>query len=131
MAAGVIMNKTAPIVMTFVVLLVAAAGSLTAPAASLPRKSPEFTIVEPSGKTTLLSSFKGKVVVMEFLFTGSPRCLNLVETLNKLNHELGPRGFQPLAVAFGPDASVSVLTRLADHFKLTFPFGYSTRDDVD
>ena len=33
----------------------------------VPRDSPEFTIVDPSGHTTPLSSFKGQVVVIEFL----------------------------------------------------------------
>jgi protein-disulfide isomerase len=42
--------------------------------APLPRKSPEFTIVEPSGKQTLLSSYKGKVVVLEFISTSCPHC---------------------------------------------------------
>ena len=35
----------------------------------LPRKSPEFTITDPSGKQILLSSFKGKVVVMPLMFS--------------------------------------------------------------
>ena len=64
----------------------------------LPRKSPEFTIADSSGKTMLLSSFKGKVVVMEFLFVNSQHCIRVATTLNKLNNELGPRGFQAVGV---------------------------------
>ena len=40
----------------------------------VPRKSPEFTITDPSGKQILLSSFKGKVVVMPLMFTTCPHC---------------------------------------------------------
>jgi cytochrome oxidase Cu insertion factor (SCO1/SenC/PrrC family) len=43
------------------------------PTVTVLRKSPEFTIADASGKTTQLSSFKGKVVVMEFLFVKSPQ----------------------------------------------------------
>ena len=48
------------------VLLVAMAAAAMPP---LPRKSPEFTIVDASGQQTLLSSYKGKVVVLGFVHT--------------------------------------------------------------
>src|SRR5689334_14258605 len=66
------------------------------------RKSPEFTIAGSSGKTTLLSSFKGKVVVMEFLFIKSPNCIRVATMLNKLNRELGTNGFQAVGIVFDP-----------------------------
>ena len=31
----------------------------------VPRKSPEFTITDPAGKQILLSSYKGKIVVLD------------------------------------------------------------------
>ena len=40
----------------------------------VPRKSPEFTITDPSGKPILLSSLRGKIVVMPFMFTTCPHC---------------------------------------------------------
>jgi hypothetical protein len=45
--------------------------------------------------------------------------------LNKLNADLGPRGLQPVAVAFGPNATESVLAHLVDYFKITYPVGLS------
>jgi len=97
----------------------------------VPRKSPEFTIVEASGKETALSSFNGKVVVIEFFFLRSPRCLRVAQTLNRLHTELGPRGFQPVGIVFGPDADVQRVTYFAGDFKLTYPLGYSRPDQVD
>jgi peroxiredoxin len=109
--------------------------ALALPPAPLPRKSPEFTISEPSGKTTLLSSFKGKVVVLEFLFVKSKHCVTVAQTLNKLQAELGPRGFQPVAIAFdAPDPAKTggkLLASMVDYFKLAYPVGYSTKDEVD
>ena len=118
-----------------VVVLAIAGFALVAPAAPLPRQSPEFSIVEPGGETILLSSLKGKVVVMEFLFVRSEHCLRVVRMLDKLRGELGPRGFQPVGVVFDPP-NTSVEGRLqaaqmTEYFKLTFPVGYTSKENVD
>ena len=101
------------------------------PSTLVPRKSPEFMIVEPSGRETALSSFHGKVVVMEFFFLRSARCLRVAQTLNRLNGELGPRGFQAVGIVFGPGVDVQRVTYFAEDFKLTYPLGYSRPDKVD
>jgi peroxiredoxin len=105
------------------------------PSVTVSRKSPEFTITEPSGRTTMLSSFKGKVVVMEFLFIKSQHCIRVATTLNKLNSELGPRGFQAVGIVFDPPNSPSgteqLLPSLVDYLKLTYPLGYASKDQVD
>lgn len=95
------------------------------------RQSLDFTIREPSGKMTQLSSYRGKVVVMEFFFVRSPKCLRLAQTMNKLHGELGPRGFQPIAVSFGPDADGTLVAQMVQYFKLTYPVGYASAEDVD
>jgi cytochrome oxidase Cu insertion factor (SCO1/SenC/PrrC family) len=38
-------------------------------AQQIPRKATEFAIKMPNGTETLLSSFRGKVILLEFLFT--------------------------------------------------------------
>jgi len=108
-----------------------AASAMAVPPASLYRKSPDFTIVQPSGAQTLLSSFNGKVVVLEFLFIRSPHCLRVAQTLNKLQEELGPRGFQSVGIVFGPDASGSAVANLIHYLKLSYPVGYSSAGEVD
>ena len=105
--------------------------ALSAPPAAVPRKSPDFTIYEPSGKVTKLSSLRGKVVVIEFLFLRSQHCMDVVQTLNKLNQELGPRGFQPVAIAFNKGDTGTLIIRMENYFKLTFPVGYSSAENVD
>ena len=77
---------------SIIVSITLAATSLLAQAPA-PRKSPELSIAKPSGNDLLLSSFKGKVVVMEFMFIASSHCLQLAEMLNKLQADLGSRGF--------------------------------------
>jgi peroxiredoxin len=108
---------------------------LAAPAEPLPRISPEFSINNLSGKTTLLSSFKGKVVVLEFLFVKSQHCMRVARTLNILQAELGARGFQSIAIAFdAPNAAATggeMLNSMIDNLGLTYPVGYASRANVD
>jgi peroxiredoxin len=110
------------------IILVAFSLLAQAPA---PRKSPELSITKPSGDDFLLSSFKGKVVVMEFMFIGSPHCLRLAQMLNNLQGDLGPRGLQSIAVAFGPHSDQAMIGHVAEHLGLSYPLGYTTSDNVD
>ncbi len=112
------------------VLLALGVSSLVA-TGPVPRKAPEFTIVEPSGKQTLLSSFQGKVVVIEFLLTNCPRCLLVAETINKLHRELGPRGFQPIGIAFDNNISGPAVAEFVRSFKVSYPVGYTSSEKVD
>jgi len=105
------------------------------PTVTVLRKSPEFTIADSSGKTTQLSSFKGKVVVMEFLFVKSQHCMRVAAVLNKLNNELGPSGFQAVGIVFDPPnaegTGAQLLPAVVDYLKLTYPLGYASKGNVD
>jgi peroxiredoxin len=111
----------------FVALLAFASGAMAMQ--PLPRKSPEFTITDPSGKETLLSSYRGKVVVLAFVHTTCPHCQAFSMVLEKLQKELGPRGFQPIDVAWNPDAQ-SLVPMFVRTLNLTFPVGYSDWDPI-
>jgi peroxiredoxin len=117
----------------FVLMVLGSAVAVSTP--TLPRSSPELSIDEPSGKTTMLSSFKGKVVVLEFLFVRSQHCLRVAQELNQLQHELGPRGLQAVGIAFdAPNAAASgggYLSAMVETLQLTYPVGYSQRAGVD
>ena len=116
-------------------MLALTASAMAAPPGSASRTSPEFTISESSGQSILLSSLKGKVVVMEFLFIKSEHCMRVAATLNKLHGELGWRGFEPVGVVFdppnSPNASGAFITAVATYLKLTFPIGYASKENVD
>src|SRR6266849_3391008 len=95
------------------------------------RDSPEFTIVDPSGHTTPLSSFKGQVVVIEFLLFRCPSCLRMAQTINKLHGEMADRGFRPVGIVFDDGVTELVVHDLAQLLKLKYPVGYTTSDQVD
>ena len=115
-----------------VLLLVLAAAVSAAP---MPRQSPELTLTPPGGDTLLLSSFKGKVVVMEFLFIRSEHCLRVAQMLARLQHELSPRGFQPVGVVFDPPNGAGDggrgISAMVSYFKLSYPVAYASKDSVD
>jgi peroxiredoxin len=95
------------------------------------RDSPEFTIVDPSGNTTPLSSFKGQVVVIEFLLIQCPSCLRVAQTINKLYGEMSGRGFRPIGIAFDNGISEPAVRSFVQLLKINYPVGYTTSDQVD
>lgn len=100
-------------------------------AAPIPRPAPEFKIHEPSGKETLLSAQKGKVVVIQFLFTWCPHCQASAQWLSKMQAELGSKGVQVYGVAFNDEVltkDVATNNKLTAEFSkyATFPVGLVT-----
>jgi thiol-disulfide isomerase/thioredoxin len=107
-------------------LLLAAA---FAPAQQTPRPAPEFRFHMPDGSTTLLSSFKGKVVLIAFLNTGCTQCQHFAQELGPIQKEYGPRGAQILAAVFDAGAKAG-LESFKDRFVRGFPIGYSDEASV-
>jgi peroxiredoxin len=106
-------------------------------AAPVPRPSKEFTIILPSGKQNLLSSYRGKVVMAAFMFTTCPHCQALSKVITKLQNELGPRGFQALGVTFNDEvntpnaaANAQVTGAFVNEFGVGFPVGFAPRNSV-
>src|SRR5689334_7071392 len=106
-------------------------------AGPVPRPTKEFTITVPSGKQSLLSSYRGKVVMTAFMFTTCPHCQALSKIITKLQGELGPRGFQALGIAFNDEvntpnaaSNAQVTANFANQFATGFPVGYAPRDSV-
>jgi len=106
-------------------------------AAPVPRPSKEFTIILPSGKQTLLSSYRGKVVMAAFMFTTCPHCQALSKIITKLQGELGPKGFQAVGVAFNDEvntpnnaSNAQVTASFVREFGVGFPMGYAPRASV-
>lgn len=97
--------------------------------AQVPRPSPEFTVLTPGGGKLLLSQFRGKVVAVEFLYTTCPHCQHASALMNKLYAEYGPKGFQPLGVAFNPMSNMLV-GDFVRGLGLKYPVGFSSRDAV-
>lgn len=105
-------------------LMLALATALTA---ADPRPAPELVIKAANGQEQLLSSYRGKVVAVEFLLTTCPHCQKASQNMQKLYKELGPQGFQPIGIAINDMANM-LINDYAKQFSLTYPLGYANRD---
>jgi thiol-disulfide isomerase/thioredoxin len=97
-------------------------------AATIPRPAPEFVIQGPSGQA-LLSQFRGKVILLTFMFTTCSHCQHSVGVINPIQKEYGPRGFQALGAAFNEGAA-QLLPQFLAQFQPAYPMGAATRDTV-
>ena len=95
----------------------------------VPRKSPEFTITDPSGKQILLSSLRGKIVVMPLMFTTCPHCQREAQMLTKLQQEFAGRGVTMIGTVFN-DANAAMAAQFVKEFNIGFPVGFATREQV-
>jgi peroxiredoxin len=95
----------------------------------LPRPAPEFMVKYADGNQVPLSSFKGKVVALTFIFTTCIHCQHASQTFSKLYNEYGPHGFQPVGVAINDMANLFVDDFVKNN-NVTYRVGYSPLDPV-
>jgi hypothetical protein len=115
---------------TLLAFFVAAGLALGADTAGMPRPAGEFSVHLDSGKQVLLSSYKGKVVLLAFFFTTCPHCQHMAGVLQTVQKEYGPKGVQILAGCFD-DAAKSQVGQFNDQFvKNVFPVGWDERASV-
>ena len=76
--------------------------------ADIPRQAPEFVLNMQGGKQDLLSKHRGKVLLVEFLFTTCPHCQHTAAVLSKLQADYGSKGFEAIGIAFNDMASMLV-----------------------
>jgi peroxiredoxin len=90
----------------------------------------------PDGKPLHLSSLRGKVVVVEFLYTTCPHCQHASQVFTQLYKEFGGRGFQPVGVAFNEDVfakettPAKVVSDFVQKFNVGYRVGWSDREKV-
>lgn len=98
-----------------------------------PKPAPELTIILNSGEHLLLSRFRGRVVVLEFLLTTCPHCQTCSAIMQKLYSELGDRVFQPLGTAINPNSMTEarmLVPAYVSQLGLKFPVGWTPRDQA-
>jgi thiol-disulfide isomerase/thioredoxin len=107
-------------------VLLCAISALTALAAEPPRPSPPLAIERLGAPTIQLSQYRGKVVVLAFIFTTCSHCQDLTRTLGPLSHEYSLRGVQVLECAFNDDAKQTMADFL-QNLQPPFPVGLTSR----
>ena len=108
-----------------ILLLSAALPALQAQ--QIPRPAMDYTITLVSGKPTSVSSYKGKVIAVEFLLTTCPHCQQTAKVLTAMTKEFGAKGFQALGAAINekPDIDQFIVD-----MKVNYPVGTGPREGV-
>jgi peroxiredoxin len=113
--------------LSFAALLALSAGAILAQ--PVLRPAPDITVIEPSGAKTTLSSLKGRVVVLDFIFTNCPHCQAEGQMLTRLYKEMQPKGLQVLSIAVNDNAAVLV-PGYVQQFSVPYPVGYAPRETL-
>ncbi len=106
-----------------------AGSALRAEGPPVPRHAPEFVLNYTDGTQRLLSSYRGKVVMIEFLHTTCPHCQHASQVFSKLYTEFGAKGFQPIGVAWN-DMAKMLVPDFIKTFKVNYPIAYADRDSA-
>jgi peroxiredoxin len=95
----------------------------------IPRKSPEFTIVEPGNKQSLLSAYRGKVVVLGIFSTTCPHCQHTAQAFSNLQQAFGREGFQAIGITINPESTNDgVVQEFKNKFAPNLPIGHASVD---
>jgi thiol-disulfide isomerase/thioredoxin len=115
----------ASLLLAFTGIITAATTDQTGP---IPRKAPEFVFNLQDGKQLLLSSFKGKVVAVTFMFTTCPHCQALCPILAGIQRDYTAKGVQFIGDVIDDGAKDGLANFTRDYSKGAFPVGWSTHE---
>ncbi len=94
----------------------------------LPRKAPEFVFNMQDGKQYLLSSLRGKVVAIAFMFTTCPHCQALCPIMANIQKDYAPKGVQFVGDVIDDGAKDGLANFSSMYARGAFPVGWSTHE---
>lgn len=100
---------------------VALAASL--PAAQIPRPAGEF-VLKGGGPEQLLSAYKGKTIVLAFMYATCPHCQKTAGVLAQVQKEYQAKGVQVLGVLFD-NGDAQRIGNFHQNYAPNFPLGIS------
>jgi thiol-disulfide isomerase/thioredoxin len=98
--------------------------------AQAPRKAPEFVFNLQDGKQLLLSSFRGKVVAISFMFTTCPHCQAFCPVLAGIQKDYASKGVQIVGDVIDAGAREGLANFNLLYVKGAFPAGWSTQESA-
>jgi thiol-disulfide isomerase/thioredoxin len=96
------------------------------PTPPVPRKAPEFVFNLQDGKQLLLSSLRGKVVAIAFMFTTCPHCQALAPILGNIQKDYAAKGVQIVGDVIDEGAKEGLTQFNLLYVKGAFPVGWSS-----
>ncbi len=79
----------------------------------------DFTVKDMNGQSVALSSFRGKVIVLDFWATWCPPCKAEIPGFVELQKQYGEKGLQIVGVSV--DDTIDKLSPFAAEFKMNYP----------
>jgi cytochrome c biogenesis protein CcmG, thiol:disulfide interchange protein DsbE len=120
------------LVIAFVwVLAGRSAGATLPPAAQTNRPAPDFSLAGIDGKTVRLSDYRGKVVLLNFWYTGCEPCREETPALEAAYKKLAPQGFEIIGMnvraneRHGADGDADIRNFIAAH-GVSYPIALDT-----
>ncbi len=92
-----------------------------------PKKAPEFTLQNLDGKSTKLSDFKGRVVLLDFWATWCGPCRASIPGLEKLHKTYSGKGLAVLAVSLD-DGGWDYVKSFQGEYGITYAILKGTQD---
>jgi peroxiredoxin len=93
-----------------------------------PRACADFPIRTTDHKVIKISQYHGKVLMIAMFLTTCDDCLNTLHFMDKLQTELGPRGFQ--AIGLSLDESAALVSLYAQRYRFPFPLAHLDKDEA-
>lgn len=120
------------LVIAFVwVLAGRSAGAALPPAAQTNRPAPDFALTGIDGRTVRLSDYRGKVVLLNFWYTGCEPCREETPALEAAYKKLAPQGFEIIGMNVranerrGADGDADIRTFIEAH-GVSYPIALDT-----
>jgi len=89
----------------------------------------DFTVPTPDGKSLKLSSYRGKVVFLNFWATWCPPCKEEMPSMERLYQRFKDQGLVVLAVSIDAEGAPVVTPFVKEH-KLTYPVGLDPKMEL-
>jgi cytochrome c biogenesis protein CcmG/thiol:disulfide interchange protein DsbE len=84
--------------------------------------APDFVLKDIAGHDRTLSSFKGKVVLLEFWATWCPPCKEAIPEMVEFQRKYGEKGFTVLGISLDTDSDAAAkVARFSSSHGITYP----------
>jgi peroxiredoxin len=109
---------------SFLLLLCAAAA-----AAKTPRPAVSVPIRGSDGKPIELRKFRGRTVLLMIFSTQCDDCIRMLDIVNRIQKDLGPKGLQVIGAAGDPNAKY-MLPIFVQRYRPAFPIGFIEKEAI-
>ena len=103
-----------------------------APTTGVGAKAPDFTLTGIDGKAYTLSSFRGRVVVVDFWATWCPPCQASIPVFNRIYETFKGQGVVVLGVSINSSpGSMAKIRQFAKDYKVQYPLLWDNNNVAD